>query len=508
MKKRFWLSAIAACGISLSALGANNSEAAFNATIKHLDMGGETLYYQNASGLHELVNNTIPKIVTIATQDMPESAEKSAIINGVNSLIKLINISAFKASGLSSKEIAPGLYDLKLFTLLDRSQKSILFQPVTAAKPLAWRNLPADTVLAFAGKIDLGYVWQMIYQEMLNNPDPMIKMFAAQIEPLKQSGIDVNAMLNSIRGELKFTVSASDMQSYAISVIIPDADGAVSAFMKRQLPPPQGNKLTIPTPVGNVDITYLRGKIKAILKSAAYTPVAGKLGYLPEFKAFSRFAPSKGNGYLVVSGTTGLLNNIIRNLPEEAKVLQSMLSNIKPVAVLSVWHDTADGCKGEVFSTFSIPQLQQSGAFFAPYAAILLPALNSARDRDRTAVCINNLKQFGVAAMIYANDHQGILPANIGQVALDRKVTEDIIMLLPKVDLNKLTTPATTPLAICDRATHTEKSVCILYADGHVTSLPVAEDDDEEDIVKMLIRQNNLPQNIADIMIKAVDSEE
>ena len=110
--------------------------------------------------------------------------------------------------------------------------------------------------------------------------------------------------------------------------------------------------------------------------------------------------------------------------------------------------------------------------------------------------------------MIYANDHQGILPANIGQVALDRKVTEDIIMLLPKVDLNKLTTPAITPLAICDRATHTEKSVCILYADGHVTSLPVAEDDDEEDIVKMLIRQNNLPQNIADIMIKAVDSDE
>ncbi len=42
-------------------------------------------------------------------------------------------------------------------------------------------------------------------------------------------------------------------------------------------------------------------------------------------------------------------------------------------------------------------------------AAILLPALQKARERGRRAVCMSNLRQWGVAWMSYAGDHNGVL---------------------------------------------------------------------------------------------------
>jgi prepilin-type processing-associated H-X9-DG protein len=41
---------------------------------------------------------------------------------------------------------------------------------------------------------------------------------------------------------------------------------------------------------------------------------------------------------------------------------------------------------------------------------MLLPALSQARERARAAVCINNLKQLGLAFMMYIDDHEGYIP--------------------------------------------------------------------------------------------------
>lgn len=43
-------------------------------------------------------------------------------------------------------------------------------------------------------------------------------------------------------------------------------------------------------------------------------------------------------------------------------------------------------------------------------AAIILPAMHSARERARTADCMNNLKQIGLALQQYTNDFDGLLP--------------------------------------------------------------------------------------------------
>ncbi|MBE6356426.1 MAG: DUF1559 domain-containing protein [Lentisphaerae bacterium] len=515
MKSRFWLSAFAACGISFAAFAAPaNVKAASEAAIKEVDLGGEMLHWNDLTFLTPLINEQLPMAVKVFSQDSEYSA---TIDQSVKSILKLINIQAFKGLAASSIESAPGVYTYKTFLLADMQQPSILLDTTAKNVPLNWLALPADTRLAFKGHVNLARVWQMIYAEMKNNPDPVIREAAGEIvAEAAKTGFDINKLAAALDGEMELLLTGTNIQDVAIKVVIPDKNGAISELLKQALPPRQGtNTAIIPTPIGiNIQVIYEAGKITAVSNPRLLQRPSQTLATLPHFRQYATLVPDTGTGYFVLDIPQDVLN-MLRALCNETPELVKLFDIfIKPCSLVMVGQTTPNGGKSVTASNISFAQLQVVApgiASFATQAAMLLPALQKARDRGRQANCTNNMKQFSTACIMYADDKNGVFPPDIDTLIKNKyisdEVCEDIILLLPGVNINKLNNPSSTPLAICDRASHSEANVCVVFADGHVESLPVDESADESDVVSSLAETYNPAPELVKLMLAQVAEE-
>ena len=126
-------------------------------------------------------------------------------------------------------------------------------------------------------------------------------------------------------------------------------------------------------------------------------------------------------------------------------------------------------------------------------AGMALPAIGQARARAREVVSMNNLKQIGMAAMMYANDHNNELPPSLAALFEADMLVEARLLVAPndpnprlrvgnrpcsyvyvlddhkglKLKLGEIERPAMVPLA-WERRTFGRRGRNVLFVDGHV----------------------------------------
>jgi prepilin-type N-terminal cleavage/methylation domain-containing protein/prepilin-type processing-associated H-X9-DG protein len=60
-------------------------------------------------------------------------------------------------------------------------------------------------------------------------------------------------------------------------------------------------------------------------------------------------------------------------------------------------------------SGFTLVELLVVIAILTTLAGLILPALAGAKERARRTICVSNLRQFGIALILYADDHRNLL---------------------------------------------------------------------------------------------------
>jgi prepilin-type processing-associated H-X9-DG protein len=154
----------------------------------------------------------------------------------------------------------------------------------------------------------------------------------------------------------------------------------------------------------------------------------------------------------------------------------------------------------------SDPTLNVGGT--ALMTSILLPSLNRARETANRVKCASNMRQIGMACLLYANDNKGKYPPDMGTMLKTQDIVADVFLcpssgnqipndlrganvdvLAAWVNANasyvyvgaglKNDAPAETVVLYEKKEDHDEDGMNILYGDGHVEWQPMARAEQE-----------------------------
>ncbi len=396
-------------------------------------------------------------------------------------VIKNSGVEEISGLGMSSLAVEPGFYCNKLFLHHYPGKNQGWLWTMCGQKPHALEPLdflPATTALACSSELDVAALWSAIRAEVGASGFPQAVAFlndlTARFETI--TGMKLDATLGSLGTQFTLVLTLDDSRKVALpvpqgeTVEIPEPALLVIAKttndmiynrVAEELQQNVGDQLVrvdkpdlkmrtlpvpLPLPIQLRPTVASSGGYLFIASSDALVQEAldikaGKrtgLKAQQEFKRLARDIPTQGNGFTFVSQRLGqtimhLQKQMLTSAgPGPQQALASLLQAQQAGFGYTVSANTDQGwllvgnanqgeAKAVLMSAAVVPT--------AIASAMLLPALGKAKDRAQRINCANNLKQIGLAAKIWALDHNDTFPPDL--ISMKEEMSTPKILVCP-----------------------------------------------------------------------------
>ena len=516
MNKKF-LSLFVGFAAFLTAVAGNSAD--FKAALAKVDKGGEYLAVTSSfDAAHNWVNflSSLP----------PDQANMANIFMG--RLQKALGTLLVKAQSSSSIEAAPGCWVFKNYQYIGKENMQLpsLFQLLNIPdRKLDFAGLPADTVLAASGELNIAGIYKLLYDEFTSKDD-LFKTFFMQLPAhAQQRGISLDAMLKSISGNWKILVAGTNPGDLLVNIEIPDNDGLLAAFIRKELKlPADAKEGVLPLFFMPVKTTFAQKMVK-LSTPPTNRKVKTTLGETPAFANYISNIGDSGIGYSLINITPQLIAMVKSFIPQHI----AAAIPIAPFSALGLLKHDPAGAYSVAASNVSGTKMVTVGTA-SVLSGMLLPALQQARERARVAVCINQLKQIALGLHLYANDNKDFFPTPNGIAGLQKLIdskyfdvnvftcqSRPVVYKDNKLSaecpyiyiggiagkISVLRTPTILPVAF-EKPNH--KQQCpVLFADGHVEILTIKPAyNNPNQVIGVLSKRYKYSPEMLDKMLRAI----
>lgn len=429
----------------------------------------------------------VGQVIGWAVVDIPRALEKArgsltnaASITKFDAMVTELGVQQAKRFEMAAGFDGPGIRTAARVSGL--APEGGLFALYGSRAPLddaPFRLIPKDAAAATVARINLGSAWDMVMriievvggQEGYQQVQSAIAAFEGKTQvrvkqDLVDSVGDVVAFYSKpgpmpmVAGEMGMVLGLKDPPRFASGIdhLLDYANGQLASNQS----PRRAMSLSIQqSKVGDVDVRYLGGipmfspafAVKGSNAFLAVSPMAlnaaiaqseqpqSSLLDNPDFQSVRAKLPGKAvavsyedtrqlaAGVYSMIGTFGPMLAGRADAPLDLALLPP-LSGIQEKLFGGVCVLTADGGELAVrqYSAVGVSLSSFGGAGGAPIlAAMVLPALNQAREKAREANCVSNLKQIGLACHLYADKHGGKFPDNLNQLVGEYLPSEKLL---------------------------------------------------------------------------------
>lgn len=457
-------------------------ENTYDEVAAQLDPGGSFyLYLSTEQWLANLGTHVETMRHALVSPSMPEAQREQAerAFKIMQDLVQRSGVQDVTGLGASSIALEPGLHRNKVFVHHHAGKGggflwNAFGKAPHALEPLAF--LPADTALASFSDIDLALLVKIVRDEIAasESPEAQRALDQAMLKFSMMAGMSLDEALASLGGAAGVVITLDPAKPMAIPM------------------PAAGGENTIPTPrlalffktnddrifkqidtsmaqmpnLEKVDEAEVKMRTMSLPLSPEMVlrPTAAQWGgwliiasddklvrdfiaaktsgkgftATPEFQKLSSGLPGEGNGFQLV---TELFAKTVMDFqkrtmqggsmpPEQAALMEKLMSFQKPSAAYAVWMHRPDGWlsvgkSAQGAEQFLVPLVVVPVAIAAGMA---MPIFSKVQEKGKATKSLNNAKQIGLACKLWATDNDGAFPPSLEVLVPDYIPTTQVFI--------------------------------------------------------------------------------